>query len=250
MLEVVPYLEHDKNVRGFLCRPGGEGPYPAVVMIHDRLGLTDGIKDQTYRLARAGYVVLAVDLYRGESVQSVKDAERLERELPKKRALADIKAALDYLMERADVRKMQARVVAQDEEGREPTEQKYWDVGAIGLGMGGSYALEAALEDPRLRALVLCYCPLPSDAKQLKPLNASVFGIVAGKDKSVTAKMIREFGKAMRDADKRVPPLRVYGECQYGFLDPSSWPIHGKPRESDVEDAWKQITEYLGKELM
>jgi len=248
-LESVPYLEHDKNVRGFLCRPGGKGPYPAVLMIHDRMGLTDGIKDQTYRLAQAGYVVLAVDLYRGQVAQSAKEAEHLQRELPRKRALADIKAALDSLLRRSDVREMHTRPIPPNEESRPIDERKTWDLGAIGLGMGGTFALDAALEDPRLHALVLCYCPLPADAKRLAPLNASVFCVLAGKDKNVPAEMIRNFGDAMRAAHKRVSPLRVYGECQAGFLDPSTWPIHGKPRESDVEDAWKLIAEYLSDEL-
>lgn len=248
-LESVPYLEHDKNVRGFLCRPGGKGPYPAVVMIHDRMGLTDGIKDQTYRLAQAGYVVLAVDLYRGETAQSAKEAEQLERALPRKRALADIKAALDSLMQRTDVRQMHKRLVPPNEEGQPADERKSWDLCAIGLGMGGNFALDAALEDPRLHALVLCYCPLPADAKRLAPLNASVFCVLAGKDKNVPADMIRKFGEAMRAANKRVSPLRVYGDCRAGFLDPSTWPIHGKPKESDVEDAWKLIAEYLSDEL-
>jgi carboxymethylenebutenolidase len=248
-LESVAYLPAEPKIHGFLCRPGGKGPYPAVVMIHDRLGLTDGIKDQTYHLAGAGYVVLAVDLYRGERPKSEAEAERLERQLPTKRAVADIKAALDYLLERPDVRKMRTPLLARDDEDRQLGERKSWDIGAIGLGMGGTYALEAALEDQRLRALVLCYCLLPTDAKRLEPLNASVFCIVAGKDKRVTTEMIQKFGEAMRDARKRVSPLRVYRDCQYGFLDPSSWPTHGKPKSSDVEEAWKLIAEYLSDEL-
>jgi carboxymethylenebutenolidase len=249
MLESVAYLPDEPKIHGFLCRPGGQGPYPSVVMIHDRLGLSDGIKDQTYQLTRAGYVVLAVDLYRGERAKSEAEAEHLQRQLPKKRAVADIKSAIDYLLTRQDVRKMHQRLLVNEEERPQLSDRKDWDVGAIGLGMGGVHALDAALEDQRLRALVLCYCPLPTDAKKLEPLNASVFCIIAGKDKNVTAEMIRKFGDAMRDARKRVPPLRVYGECPYGFLDPSSWPIHGKPKIGDVEDAWKLIAEYLSDEL-
>jgi dienelactone hydrolase len=124
-----------------------------------------------------------------------------------------------------------------------------WDLGVIGLGMGGTYALEAALRDPRLRALVMCYCPLPTDAKQLASLNASVFCIVAGKHKRVTAEMIRKFGEAMRAANKRVQPLRVYGDYPAGFLDPATWPAESKPKESDIEEAWKLIEEYLSDEL-
>lgn len=240
-LESAAYLPDDPNIHGFLCRPGGKGPYPAVLMVHDSLGLTDGIKDRTYYLARRGYVVLAVDLYRGARVSSTKEAERLERELPRDRVLRDLKAAVDYLTQRSDVRP-KSPIAA--EQGKD-----VWDLGAIGLGMGGTYALEAALHDPRLRALVMCYCPLPTDAKQLAPLNASVLCIVAGKDKRTTADTIRKFGDAMRDANKRVPPLRVYGDCPAGFLDPATWPAEGKPKDSDIEEAWKLIAEYLSDEL-
>lgn len=240
-LESVAYLPNDPDVHGFLCHPGGAGPYPAVLLIHDYMGLTGGIKSQTYRLARAGYVVLAVNLYRSARVLSTKEAERLERKLPRDRALHDLKAAVDYLTQRSDVRP-KSPIAA--EQGKD-----VWDVGVIGLGMGGTYALEAALRDPRLRALVMCYCPLPTDAKQLAPLNASVFCIVAGKDKRVTAEMIRQFGDAMRAASKRVHLLPVFGECPAGFLDEATWPAKSEPKESDIEEAWKLIAEYLSDEL-
>ncbi len=116
--------------------------------------------------------------------------------------------------------------------------------------MGGGYALEAALRDPRLCALVLCYSPLPTDAKRLAPLKASVFCILAGKDKSVPPENIAQFCEAMKNAGKRVESIRVYGECPHGFLDPANWPTYGKPADNDVEEAWKLIAGYLDRTLM
>jgi carboxymethylenebutenolidase len=239
--ETVSYLADAPNVHGFLCRPPGKGPSPAVLLIHDRMGLTDGIKDATFRLARDGYVVLAVDLYRGQVAKSAKVAERLERELPKERALRDLKTAIDYLSERVDVRAAQLQ-----------GENRSIAVGAVGLGIGGSYALEAALHDPRWRALALCYCPLPTEAKQLKALDdkASVFYISAGKDKSVSLETIAKFCQAMNEAGKRLYALPHYGDCPRGFLDPANWPIDGKPPEKNVEDAWWLIARYLDRTLM
>lgn len=228
--ETVSYLANDKSVHGYLCRPANIGTYPGVLVIHDSMGLTDAIKDETFRLARYGFVALAVDLYRGPSAKTIEDAKRLERELPKERALGDLKAAVDYLSERAEARAE--------------------NLGVVGLGMGGSYALDAALRDPRLRAAALCYCPLPSDPKQLKPLIASVFYLSAVKDKSVSQDAIATFCQAMQKAGKRVERLRGYGSCSRGFLDPAYWPTYGKPPEEDVEDAWELIERYLDKELM
>lgn len=242
--ETVSYLDSDKNVHGYLCRPAGVGPYPAVLLIHDRMGLTESIKDAAFRLARQDYVVLAVDLYRGQIAKTATDAERLERELSKERALGDLKAAVDYLCQREDVRPEQ-----------EVEKQKRLHVlGAVGLGMGGSYAMEAALRDPRLRALALCYCRLPAQAKQLETLKAAVFAIYAGKDKIAPSEMIAQFTKAMNEAGKYLYAVRVYGECPHGFLDPADWPTYGKPPEAEgvdpVEDAWELIARYLDRTLM
>jgi len=48
---------------GYLATPDGEGPHPGVVVIHEAYGLNDNIKGITRRLANAGYVALAVDLF-------------------------------------------------------------------------------------------------------------------------------------------------------------------------------------------
>jgi carboxymethylenebutenolidase len=43
--------------------PAGEGPFPAVLVLHDRFGLTSHARNVTNRLARAGFYALAPDLY-------------------------------------------------------------------------------------------------------------------------------------------------------------------------------------------
>lgn len=228
-LENVKYPSGKATVSGFLCHPTTEGPFPAVLMIPDRMGLNEGIKKQAYRLSQDEYVVLVVDLYRGAVPKTAQEAERLERELPKERVLDDLKAAIDYLAHRDDV--------------REST------MGALGFGLGGGYALEAALRDPRLRAVVVCYSPLPSDSKHLESLKGSVLYILAGKDKNVTPDSIEPFRKAMANAGKHLEGIRVYRDCPYGFLDQANWPIYGEPPLQDVVDAWKLIERYLDKEL-
>lgn len=238
--ETVSYLADDTNVHGYLCRPGGVGRFPAVLLVHDSMGLTGAMKDAAFRLAGQEYVVLAVDLYRGRVPKDIKDAERQQSELPKERVLRDLKAAVDYLCERDEVRPEQ--VVEKEKLSRV--------FGVIGLGMGGSYAMEAALHDSRLRALVLCYCPLPTEAKKLATLKASVFGIFAGKDKSVSADSISQFTQAMQKAAKHLYAIRVYGESAHSFLDPAYWPLYGKPPEENIAEAWELIARFLDRLLV
>lgn len=48
---------------GYLATPSGTGPFPAVLMIHEAFGLNHLIRGHADRLARAGYLTLAVDLF-------------------------------------------------------------------------------------------------------------------------------------------------------------------------------------------
>jgi carboxymethylenebutenolidase len=48
---------------GYLAALDGAGRHPGVIVIHEAYGLNDNIKGITRRLAGAGYVALAVDLF-------------------------------------------------------------------------------------------------------------------------------------------------------------------------------------------
>ena len=227
--ETVTYRSGDEEIHGFLCHTSDARKHPALLLIHDDFGLTDWVKEQAKRLAQQDYVVLSVDLYRGEVVTNIEDAHIMDRGLPEDRVFRDLKAAVDYLASRHDVN---AKAL-----------------GVVGWGSGGGYALDAAIRDPRLRAVVNCYGRLTTDAKLLAPLKASVFCIFAGKDRGIPPETIEQFRLAMNKADKPIAGLRVYAECAHGFLDPSTWPTAGAPPAEDVKDAWFLIDDYLDKAL-
>jgi carboxymethylenebutenolidase len=49
------------EMRGYLVRPAGEGPFPAVLVIHENRGLNPYIEDVARRLAVEGFLALAPD---------------------------------------------------------------------------------------------------------------------------------------------------------------------------------------------
>jgi len=51
------------SLGGYLATPSGTGPFPAVVMIHEAFGLDDMTRRHADRLASAGYLTLALDLF-------------------------------------------------------------------------------------------------------------------------------------------------------------------------------------------
>jgi carboxymethylenebutenolidase len=227
--EDVSYAAGGDTVRAVLHRPLGAGPFPALVVLHGDFGLTDGVKEQALRLAEMGYITLAPDLYRGERPKELLDAHIMDRGVPEDRVQADLKAAVDYLTARPDVRKEA--------------------VGVIGWDSGGGYALDAAIHDSRLRAVVVCYGRLTTDPALLAPLQASVLGLFAGKDEGISPETIESFRRAMTKAGKRVVDLHVYPDCGPGFMSPQPSPndVPGPPEA--VADAWRRVAHYLDAEL-
>jgi len=49
------------TMRGYLVEPTGEGPFPAVIVIHENRGLNPHIEDVARRAAVAGFLALAPD---------------------------------------------------------------------------------------------------------------------------------------------------------------------------------------------
>ncbi len=229
VMETVQYRSGKEAARGVLYHPAEAKRFPAVVLVHGDDGLTDWVKSQAERLAKKGYVALAVDLYRGEAVNDLMDAHILGRGLDEDRALADLKAAVDYLTERPDV--------CGDA------------IGIIGWDLGGGYALDAAIHDSRLRAAVVCYGRLTTEPAVLAPLSAAVLGIFAGKDEGIRPETIERFRRAMEKANKRLAGLHTYPSCAHGFMNPSAIDGSGPAEPGTIADAWDRIETFFADEL-
>ncbi|HUF99450.1 MAG TPA: dienelactone hydrolase family protein, partial [Ilumatobacter sp.] len=85
--------------RGYFSVPTG-GSGPGVLVIQEWWGLDSGIKEMADRLAEAGFVALAPDLYRGELAghTEMDKAGELMNSMPFDRAAADMSAAVDFLV--------------------------------------------------------------------------------------------------------------------------------------------------------
>ena len=101
--EMVKFPSGKDTIEGFLAVPEKPGRYPGVIVIHEWWGLNDWVKEQTQKIAEQGYVVVAVDLYRGKTATDPNEAHELMRGLPQDRAIRDMQAAYDYLAARKDV---------------------------------------------------------------------------------------------------------------------------------------------------
>lgn len=94
-----------ESLAGYIARPQGRGPFPAIVVLMEAYGITRHIQGVCERLAAAGYVALAPDIYHGE----VFDYGNMDPVLAKIRTVDDatvmteIATSLDWLGEQPEV---------------------------------------------------------------------------------------------------------------------------------------------------
>lgn len=203
--------------------PSGQGP--GLVVLQEWWGLVPQIRDVCDRLARAGFVALAPDLYRGESTADPDVAGRLMMELEIDRAGRDLDAAIEALR-------------------REPATNGV-RVGCIGFCMGGQLALHAACRQPSIGAVVDCYGIHPKVTLDLSACRAKVLGVFAENDDFISAADVQFLERALSKAGVDAKILTYLG-VQHAFLNDA------RPDVYDAEtavQAWRDIETFLDAEL-
>jgi carboxymethylenebutenolidase len=222
--EMVKFPSGKDTIEGFLAVPEKPGRYPGVIVIHEWWGLNDWVKEQTQKIAEQGYVVLAVDLYRGKTATDPNEAHELMRGLPQDRAVRDMQAAFDYLAARKDVT------------GR---------IGSVGWCMGGGYSLQLAIHQPRLAACVVNYGALPTDPNDIQQIGAPVLGNFGGQDHGITPADVKAFQKSLTALGRYVD-IKIYDDAGHAFENPNNQTGY-KP--ADAADAWARTIAFLKKAL-
>ena len=221
----VSYKSGNETVKGILYTPEGKGPFPAIIVIHEWWGLNDWVKEQATKLSGQGYVALAIDLYRGKVATTPEEAHEIMRGVPEDRAKRDLHAAFDFLSSQPNVKKDR--------------------IASIGWCMGGGYTLDVALQEPTLRAAVINYGHLATDASSLKGINASILGIFGGQDRGITVHDVQEFQQALKENGKSVE-IKIYPDAGHAFENPNNT---GGYRATDAADAWDRTVKFLSSTL-
>ena len=221
----VSYKSGDETVHAVLYMPSGNGPFPALVVIHEWWGLNDWVKQQASMLADQGYAALAIDLYRGQVATDPDQAHQIMRGVPEDRAARDLLAATAYLRSLKTVSPRR--------------------VGTIGWCMGGGYALDLAIADPRLKAAVINYGHLATDKNNLHKIHASVLGIFGGEDQGIPVADVRKFESQLEAMDKKVE-IHIYPDAGHGFENPNNTKGY---RADDAAKAQKITMDFLAHNL-
>jgi carboxymethylenebutenolidase len=221
----VSYRSGDETVHAVLYLPSGRGPFPALVVIHEWYGMNDWVKQQASNLSHQGYAALAIDLYRGKVAATPDEAHELMRGVPEDRANRDLLAATAYLRTLTTV---------------DPKR-----VGSIGWCMGGGYAFDLAVLDPKLKVAVINYGHLAADDSTLKKIHASILGIFGGMDQGIPAADIHKFESQMKALDKKVQ-IHIFPDAGHAFENQTNAKAY---RAEDADQARKYTVDFLARNL-
>jgi carboxymethylenebutenolidase len=177
--------------RLYLARPAG-GRGPGVLVLHAWWGLTPVFTRVCDRLAEAGFIALAPDLYHGETATNRKEAARLCQALDGDRALGEVKEAIGILS-------AQPGFVGPG-------------VGAIAFSLGGWFALSLG---ENVRAVVLYYSG--SDVTDVK-VNAPIQGHFADDDEFEPREQVEQFRDRLLAEGRRVD-FHFYSGTRHWFFE-------------------------------
>ena len=99
---MVQFKNGTADIIAYEARPKtGTGPFPAVIVIHENMGLTDHIKDVTRRLAKEGFVGLGIDFLSRQggtmAFSNPQDSATAIAQLSDEQMLSDVTASVAYL---------------------------------------------------------------------------------------------------------------------------------------------------------
>jgi carboxymethylenebutenolidase len=231
----IAYPKADGFVRGYLAVPPGRGPWPAVVVIQDVLGLTSDLRRITDRFAASGYLALAPALYSGHRPKIKCMIGVIRSSFSERGAVySDLRAAREYLIS---------------------DQRCAGKVGLAGFCMGAGFCLQLA-PSGLFDATAPNYPLLPKEVERLRS-SCPVVASFGAKDPVVARGTAAKLESVL--AEGQVPhDVKEYPDVGHSFMNDHAAPApirlvagiagiaYSRP---EAEDAWQRILRFFGNHL-
>jgi len=183
-----------------------QAPLGGIVLVHDAWGLNLVVSLLADRLAAAGYIVVAPDLFNGQTTADPVRAADFRHDLSPPSAEKTISSSIRFL--------------------RESPRFRATHISIVGWGMGSQLALEAAAANPAVEGIVLVGGPLSSASKILAKINAPVLAVFDSADPNLTPddrqKFVESMGREKKD-------IEIHDLPAGALLNPAAFPAPAWP---------------------
>lgn len=229
MAQTVEFRSNGNTASGYLATPTS-GSGPGVLVIQEWWGLDSSLKEMADRLAAAGFVALAPDLYHGQVAghDEMDKASHLMQSLPPDRAARDMSGAVDYLAGHPAVTST--------------------GIGVVGFCMGGMLAfIIAANRGDKVKAVVPFYgFPQGAAEPDWSKLTAAISGHMAEHDDFFSPAAAHALEAKLRGMGKTVT-LKVHPGTGHAFMGPHN--ALGTLNQELAAQIWPEVISFLKDSL-
>jgi dienelactone hydrolase len=200
------YKQDSTVLQGFVAwDDAAKGRRPGVLVVHEWWGHNEHARNSARRLAQAGYVGFALDMYgKGKVTTHPKDAEAFMTEATKDPAVlvARFNAALDQLKQDPHV---------------DPEK-----IAAIGYCFGGAVVLNMARAGADLDAVAIFHGVLATKTPAEKgKVKARVLALIGADDPMIPSEQVEAFKSEMTTAGVKFEVI-TYPHARHSFTNPNA----------------------------
>lgn len=224
------------GITAFRALPRAKGKRPAVIFLHERYGIVQHTKDLTLKLAQAGYVGLAPDLFS----RFTGDKKALERgevrvEMRDDEVLKDLGEAIDYLKKLDSVDSSRMAIVGVCQTGRQSLLLAAYrkDLSSCVVFYGAAGGKEWTTDEFR---------PEPIESL-IGKVSCPVLGVFGEADHIISIDDVIRF-RGCLEQQKKSYHVRIYRDAPHGWLNDT---MPGRYRKEAATDAWKLLLSFLRK---
>ena len=227
----------EAEIPAYRAMPAAGGPFPVVLVVQEIFGVHEHIKDVCRRLAKAGYMAIAPELYARQGdvskLSSIDEIRPIVAKVPDQQVMGDLDAAVTYAVS----------------SGKGNGDK----LAITGFCWGGRITWLYAAHNPRVKAGIAWYGRLVGQASELNPkhpvdvaadLKAPVLGLYGGADTGIPLDTVDKMRAACSAAGKACE-IVVYEGAPHAFhadYRPSY-------RKDPAEDGWRRATAWFRQHL-
>ncbi|MFN0074725.1 MAG: dienelactone hydrolase family protein [Chloroflexota bacterium] len=219
------WIDVGDNTRAFLTTPkDGTGPFPAVIIGHERYGLVQHTLDLAAKWASYGYVCVAPDM----ASHWEGDKEALNRgdiglTLTDDQVRYYYGLCLDYLLEASGV---DSACIA-----------------SMGVCQSGGYPLLLNSIRPEVCASLVIYGGSRTPEEVIAACTAPILGIFGEADHTMSIETVDAFRNLIQKHQKSYE-FTMYADMPHGWLNDT---MPGRYRQRAAEAVWIQMVQFLEK---
>jgi carboxymethylenebutenolidase len=221
------------TMRLHVSAPEGTGRFPGLVVAQHQGGVDEFIQSITHRLAAAGYVAAAPDLYHRDGPECRDDAKSRSMRLRDRNVIADMNAAVSFVQQQSLVAPGQ--------------------VGIIGFCMGGRVVYLMAAANRNLKAAVAYYGgnifrpwgrDIPSPFERTAEISCPLLAHFGAEDRNPSPEDMQKLDAELSRLNK-AHEFYSYENAGHAFMD------HTKEsyRRHAEEASWPRTLEFLKRHL-